>query len=148
MLKTTTSFLFLILTYVSTAHACKYQAQYEALGWNVVPASQFDSASKFVKDTIKSGLDQGTVVFDISGPILTNQTNDSSELLLDAMMFDNLKTDRDIMYGDYAIIETADSNRHLVEVRWFDGQKRNVAINPAFLKCMSEGAPWVENSVL
>lgn len=148
MLKITTSFLFLLFTYSNVALACKYQSQYEALGWNVLPASQFESAAKFVKNAIKSGLDQGTVVFDISGPILTNQTIDGTELLLDAMMFDNLKTDRDIMYGDYAIIETADSNHDLVEVRWYDGKKRNIVTNPAFLKCMSEGAPWVENSVL
>jgi len=139
--------LFLLL-YVTNASACKYQAQYESLGWNIVPADQFDSVAKYVKETIKSGLNQGTVVFDISGPILTDQTNDHTELLLDAMMFDNLETDRDIMYGDYANIETADSNHHLVEVRWFDGDKRNIAINPKFLSCMSEAAPLVENSVL
>lgn len=143
-----TSLFFLFISYSIEAQACKYQGQYEALGWNVLPSSEFESAARMVKDKIKSGLDEGTVVFDISGPILTDQTLDHSELLLDAMMFDNLNTDRDVMYGDYAILETADSAHHLVEVRWYDGKKRNIVINPAFLKCMSEAAPWVENSVL
>ena len=145
--KTTALLLFSFLTF-NSAYACAYLAQYEALGWNVLPSSQFDSFAKKVKETIKSGLDQGTVVFDISGPILTDQTLDGTELLLDAMMFDNLKTDSLEMYGDYAILETADSNHDLVEVRWYDGKRRNIVINPAFLKCMSESAPMVDNSVL
>lgn len=147
-MKTTALFSFLLLFYSVATQACRHQAQYEALGWNVIPSSQFESAAQFVKESIKSGLKLGTVIFDISGPILTDQTVDHQELLLDAMMFDNLKTDRDIMFGDFAILETSDSDRHLVEVRWFDGMKRNIVINPAFLECMSESAPLVENSVL
>lgn len=147
-MKTTALFSALFLLFCLPAQACRYQSQYEAQGWNVLPSSQFESVAKFVRDTIKSGLDQGTVVFDTSGPILTDQTLDHKELLLIGMMFDDLQTHRDVMFGDYALIEAADSDHTLVEVRWFDGEKRNIAFNPNVLECMSEGAPLVENSVL
>lgn len=133
---------------ITMAQDCKYSQSYADSGWKIHPAQTFNEHAKNVLNLIKNGLENGSVVFDISGPILTDQTINSSELLLDAMMFDNLQTPQDQMYGDYAILETTDSSRQLVEVRWYDGVQRNIAINPNFLKCQSEGAPYVDNSVL
>lgn len=132
----------------SFAQDCVYSSSYENTGWIIHDPQSFEQHAKNVKNLIKKGLDDGSVIFDISGPILADQTIDGQELLLDAMMFDNLKTDRDDMYGDFAILEVVNELRDLVEVRWYDGMKRNIVVNPKFLRCFSEGAPYVDNSVL
>ena len=132
----------------SFAQDCVYSKSFENTGWIIHDPQTFEQHSINVKNLIKNGLDDGSVVFDISGPILADQTIDGQELLLDAMMFDNLKTNRDDMYGDFAILEVANESRSLAEVRWYDGKQRNIVINPKFLKCFSEGAPYVDNSVL
>lgn len=132
----------------SFAQDCVYSKSFENTGWIIHDPQTFEQHSINVKNLIKNGLDDGSVVFDISGPILADQTIDGQELLLDAMMFDNLKTNRDDMYGDFAILEVANESRGLAEVRWYDGKQRNIVINPKFLKCFSEGAPYVDNSVL
>lgn len=132
----------------SFAQDCVYSKSFENTGWIIHNPQTFEQHSINVKNLIKNGLDDGSVVFDISGPILADQTIDGQELLLDAMMFDNLKTNRDDMYGDFAILEVANESRGLAEVRWYDGKQRNIVINPKFLKCFSEGAPYVDNSVL
>lgn len=130
------------------AQDCKYSASFEAEGWTVHNPQSFDKIAGEVRALIAKGLEDNTVVFDTSGPILTDQSLGGEELLLDAMMFDNLETPRDEMFGDYAIIETVSQARNLVEVRWYNGRERNVVFNPRYLKCMSEGAPYALNSVL
>lgn len=141
-------FTLIFVSFSSFASFCQYTESYLSTGWTIHDPSTFFTHANFVKNTIKTGLNDETVVFDISGPILTDDTVDGGEILLDAMMFDNLKTPNDEMFGDYAILESVGSTRELVEVRWYDGNTRNIVFNPKFIKCMSEAAPYVDNSVL
>lgn len=138
----------LFLSLSSLASLCEYTGSYQSTGWKIHDPSTFEVYSKMVKDSIKKGLDDKSVIFDISGPIPTENTVDGQSILLDAMMFDNLKTPQDEMYGDFAILEIVNDTRDLVEVRWYDGDKRNIVFNPKFLNCMSESAPYVDNAVL
>lgn len=147
-MKTINAFVsFSLLLAAAAASACVYGETYLASGWKVHDPSEFEKVVGEIKSKIRSGLETGTVRFDMSGPILTTQTIDGREMLLDGMMFDNLETPRDEMFGDFAILESVDS-RNAVEVRWYDGQRRNIIVNPKFLRCMSESAPYAENSVL
>lgn len=142
-------FLSLIfLSFTVFADDCTYTNSFSQSGWKIHDSKNFGKYANFVKTTIKNGLDDKSVVFDLSGPIMTRSTVDGLPILLDAMMFDNLKTPQDEMYGDYAFLEIVNDTRDLVEVRWYNGKERNIVFNPKFLKCMSEAAPYVDNAVL
>ena len=126
---------------------CRYYNGFIHTGWVVHDPATFDTFNKQIVSAVKSGVDSGEIHFDMSGPILTNETINGQELLLDAISWDAKTTPQMTMFGDYAFIENA-TNHEMVELRWYDGNKRNVVINPKFLRCMSESAPYVENSVL
>ena len=83
----------------------------------------------------------------MGGPVVTRDTPNKSELLLDVFVFDKITTERDLMFGDYAYAVTTDNERTVVEIRWFDGTNRNIVIHSSHLTCFTEDAPFVENSV-
>lgn len=131
----------------TTERYCRHINAYKNDGWTIHTPSNFDLLEKKISTLVEEGKAAGHIVDDISGPILTADTPDGTEILLAAVMFDDLRTDRDEMFGDYAIIYTDDGS-DVAEVRWYDGKVRNVVYNPEVLTCISEEPPFVSNSVL
>ncbi len=117
-------------------------------GWKVQDPALFDKFEQEIVEKVRVGHENGSIIFDMSGPIEPRYTVNNQYLLLDAISWDNLNTHRDVMFGDFAFLEVVNENHDMAELRWFDGKHRNVVINPKFLKCFSEAAPFVENSVL
>jgi hypothetical protein len=141
------SILALLILSQTAQSFCRYENAYIGDGWNVINSSEFKKHEIVFFKTLNKGLEDGSIVADISGPILTNDTVTGEEMLFDGIMWDNLKTDRDIMYGDYAIVVNPNDQTEVAELRWFDGAKRNIVYNPSILKCQSEAPPYVSNSV-
>ncbi len=136
----------LILSQTAQSY-CRYENAYIGDGWNVISSSEFKKYEIEFFKTLNKGLEDGTIVADINGPILTDDTVTGEEILFDGVMWDNLKTDRDVMFGDYAIVVNPDDQNDVAELRWFDGEKRNIVYNPNILTCQSEAPPYVSNSV-
>lgn len=149
--------IFIVMTLITltltSAHAegmkpCRFTDLYKAGGWVIHNPANFKKIESEISAKLKSGLEDGSIVIDISGPIMTRDTVGDQEVLLGGYMFDALATDRDTMYGDIALIEFPERNNERVEIRWFDGKKRNIIINSDILTCFSDIPPFAENSVL
>lgn len=145
----TLSLLAVAVCYVNQVQAtsCKLTSLYQAYGWVVHDANSFQNIAQDVTKRLERGLNDQSIVKDISGPMAGTDTPDGQVLELMGYMYDDLKTPHDLMYGDIALIKKANDNT-LVEIRWFDGKARNIVLNPTFLKCFTEVPPIAENSVL
>lgn len=140
-----------ILTFSAIAEEmkpCRFTDLYKADGWVIHDPANFQKVEAEISSKLKKGLEDGSIIIDISGPLLTKDTVDGQEVLLAGYLFDALSTDRDTMFGDIALIEHPSKDNQRVEIRWFDGKKRNIIINPNVLTCFSEIPPFAENSVL
>lgn len=128
---------------------CHLENSYLNADWNIHNASEFKDLSKQIIQELNEGLHSGQYIFDLSGEIITTNTVDQKEIPLVAIMWDNLKTDTFIMFGDIAILYAELNQQKIpVEIRWFDGQQRNIVYNPEILTCFSEEPPHAINSVL
>ncbi|MGE3608295.1 MAG: hypothetical protein AB7I27_01810 [Bacteriovoracaceae bacterium] len=143
------SFILLSLSVLAEdMKSCRFTETYKADGWVIHDPANFKKVEQEISGKLKKGLMNGSIVIDISGPLTTQDTVDKQEVLLAGYLFDDLRTDRDTMYGDIALVEHPEKNNQRVEIRWFDGKKRNIIINPNILTCFSEIAPVALNSVL
>ncbi len=136
------------LTFAGSAKVCHLTDSYLSQGWLVHSPAEFKQIESQVTARLRAGLDNGSIVDDISGPIRTSNTLDGQEIGLEAYMFDDLGTDRDLMYGDIALIEYPEKNNQRVEIRWFDGHSRHIVFDESVLTCFSDIPPYVDNSVL
>ena len=60
--------------------------------------------------------------------------------------YDRLSTPRNTMYGDIVFITDSESG-DLLELRWFDGQKKHVVFNDKLQRGVTELIPPVKNSL-
>lgn len=127
---------------------CSNYYQYINTGWIIHPPKNFQAIAKETISKVNTGLSNGTIVYDMSGTLMNHDTPDSTPVFIDAAMWDDLRTDSFEMYGDIAILKDSQGTQDLVEIRWYDGKKRNLVINTKLINCMTEDAPYVENSVL
>lgn len=134
---------------VSTAFSnCPTYNSYLNSGWTIHDPSGFKKIEKSIVSIVYKGRQNGDLIFDMSGPIKARHTSDGGPLILLAKSWDDMKTEKDLMFGDYAILRIANDENEIAELRWFDGKNRNIVFNPKFLSCFSENAPFASNSVL
>ena len=127
------------------SNKCYLQDQYEAMGWIVHPATEFTKFEHQVDERLKAGLQNQSILVDISGPIVTKNTVNQQETEFMAYMFDDLATNKDEMFGDIAVVEDEQNQR--VELRWYQDGFRQIVFNPLVLTCITEPAPVADNSV-
>lgn len=142
--------IFFLFTSLSAANAnfCSDKATYMNSDWVIHNPSSFDTHLKHVQERISHGVNEGSVIFDTSGPVVANHTMSGKSLILNAQMYDDLQTPQHEMYGDLATLETLESPKQFVEVRWYEQGQRHIVFNPDFLTCVTSPAPMVVNSVL
>ena len=133
--------------------SCSNYGQYVNTGWTIHPSSYFEQIANLLKEVVNKGLKDGTIVYDISGTLMNHDTPSGNPVFLNAAMWDVLATPKMEMYGDIAIIKDSLGSEEIAEIRWYDwysNKKRtkNLIINPKIINCMTEDAPYVENSVL
>ncbi|MBT3235904.1 MAG: hypothetical protein HN353_08130 [Bdellovibrionales bacterium] len=142
--------LILAITIFSTTlySECQINEYYRYYGWVIHQPSDFDKLLPIQFQKISDGLDSGQVISDLDGHLETNQGRSSDEtLLMRITTWDNLETERIIMYGDFAIFANAYDPEQIYEIRWFDGEKKHIVINPTYLKCISIIPPVAINVI-
>lgn len=127
---------------------CSLSHIYKSKGWIVHDSSEFLRIEKNVLQHLKEGLEKNSIVYDLSGLIITNQTPNGEHEILNATMYDDLETVKDEMYGDIALLELHNQPGVIAEIRWYVGGFKQVVFNSNFLTCISEAPPFAENSVL
>jgi hypothetical protein len=127
---------------------CSNYSGYVNTGWKIHSPSKFNKLERKFSKSLKRGLADGSIIDDMTGTIRTTDTLSNNALILRATSWDALNTPQNLMYGDYAAYAIFGNETTLAEIRWFDGKNRNIVINPTLLKCFSEGAPLVDNSVM
>ena len=142
--------LILAITIFSTTlySECQINEYYRYYGWVIHQPSDFDKLLPIQFQKISDGLDSGQVISDLDGHLETNQGRSSDEtLLMRITTWDNLETERIIMYGDFAIFANAYDPEQIYEIRWFDGEKKHIVITPPYLKCISIIPPVAINVI-
>lgn len=127
---------------------CSMSHSYKSKGWRVHDSSEFLKIEKNVLQRLKEGLEKKSIVYDLSGLIITNQTPSGEPAVLSATMYDDLMTATDQMYGDIALLEIQNQPGVIVEIRWYEDGLKQIVFNSRFLTCISEAPPFAENSVL
>jgi hypothetical protein len=138
----------LILFIGATAFAngyCPSADMYEAEGWVVHKSEDFGKLESKLIATISAETAKGNVEPDLKGNMIVVDP-DGKEIMLDVITLDNTQTDRDTMWGDYAIY-THHETQERVEIRWFDG-KKNLVINSKYINCITGTPPPAENTLL
>ena len=145
-----TSLLVSTAVYASSKpiESCRNYGQYINTGWTIHPSSEFEQISQEMINKVNTGLGDGSIVYDLSGILMNHETPSGEPLFLNVAMWDVLATPKMEMFGDIAIIKDPLGDEEIVEVRWYDGKTRNLVINSNTINCMTEDAPYVENSVL
>lgn len=147
MKTTLLGFLLFLPFQIQALPLCSYEQSFKADGWIVHSSDQFHQMEIELNKRLELGLNNHSLVYDMSGSVWTRDTVDHQEIELHVTVFDDLNTSRDLMYGDLAIVENAENNNQRVELRWFDGKKRHIIFNKEILTCFADGPPIVENSV-
>ena len=123
-----------------------YQA-YNDSGWVVHTPDSFQSVFENLNKKIELGLENGEIIRDLRGTTRTFNTYGGSPVLMAVETFDSLDTAYEIMYGDYAIMRNHFRKSEVLEVRWFDGVNKNVAINKKYMSCVSTNPPMAFNTI-
>jgi hypothetical protein len=140
-------FLFLLCLCVQ-AEICDLNNSYIQRGWVIHESSEFSHHLSRVQELIESGLGDGSFEEDLNGVLSTNRTIDGSRIYVRTISWDNLDTDRAIMYGDVAIFTDHFSQGHYLEVRWFDGTRKHVVYNNQYLSCISIIPSFADNTIM
>jgi hypothetical protein len=140
--------LFILISLSVQANICDLNNSYSQRGWVLHDSSEFSEHLKRVQEVINEGLEDGLIEEDLNGVIATNRTIDGSRIYVKTISWDDLKTERDLMYGDMAIFRDHFNTANILEVRWFDGSKKHVVYNDEFLNCISIIPPYAENSIM
>lgn len=146
ILSLTLPFLFMTNAHADTP-ACTWINEYQQMGWQVHSPSEFNQIEQQLNFRLQNGLADGSIINDISGPVLTKNTVNQQEMELAGFMFDDLRTSRDEMFGDIAVIEDPNNNFQRVELRWYENSVRHIVFNSQVLTCFTELPPPVDNSV-
>lgn len=139
---------FSLSTIAKDAAKCANEEGYINSGWKIHSASKFSSLYNSLKKKLDKGISQGDFILDMSGPIMNRNTTDHSPRLLRATSWDDLRTNQMEMFGDVAIYTDIFNENIIAEIRWYDGKNRNLVLNPKFLNCMTDSAPYADNSIL
>lgn len=131
----------------SSLKDCDNTRDYQDTGWIIHNPKYFDKIFKKHTKIIDSSLRDGSMVNDLSGTIRTYNTLGSRPLMMKVNTYDSLDTDRDLMYGDFAVMVKHFSPEQPLEARWFDGKRKHVVINPKYMSCISTIPPFAENTI-
>ncbi|QDK46911.1 hypothetical protein DOM22_17990 [Bdellovibrio sp. ZAP7] len=140
----------LVLTFAlgSTAIAsefCPSAEDYEAQGWVVHNPEDFAKLEKTFDAMLSAGQKNGQIIDDMSGHMVTGDL-DNKEIMLAVKSYEDLRTPDMVMYGDHATYTHMETQKR-VEIRWFNG-KKNLVINPKYIKCITGQPPVAENVIL
>ncbi|WP_413558835.1 hypothetical protein [Bdellovibrio sp. HCB209] len=140
----------LILTFAAgsttlASEFCPSAEDYQAHGWVVHNSQDFAKLEKTFDAMLTDGQQKGQIVDDLSGHMVVGDL-DNKEIMLVVKSYEDLRTPQDLMYGDHATY-THIETKERVELRWFNG-KKNVVINPKYIKCITGQPPFAENAIL
>ncbi|MEK2689080.1 hypothetical protein [Bdellovibrio sp. GT3] len=124
---------------------CPSAEDYQAHGWVVHNSEDFAKLEKTFDAMLAQGQKDGHIVDDLSGHMVVNDL-DNKEIMLAVKSFEDLRTPDLVMYGDHATYTHIETQER-VEIRWFNG-KKNVVINPKYIKCITGQPPFAENAIL
>lgn len=147
MLKT---FGFLLMTLIcvqsfATVDCPDYD--YKENGWVIHNTSEFDQILLDVQSLVANGIDNSTIVEDIDGFLVTNNSQISPDLFMKVNTWDVLSTSQEVMYGDIAIFSDLLTPENALEVRWFDGKNKHIVYNDKYMLCISTKQPVAPNTI-
>jgi len=126
---------------------CNNTQAYLDNDWIIHNPKHFNKILKKQSRLISTGLEDGSVEEDLNGTIRTYNAIGGRPVLMKVETFDSLNTDRDLMYGDFAVMVKHFSPEQSLEVRWFDGKQKHVVINSKYMSCISTSVPIAENTI-
>lgn len=138
---------FTFLTGHLNASDCELNNIYTQKGWRVHDVAEFDKYLNFYTFYIKQGINSGQIVQDLTGNMVTNNTLDRRDMLMRVVSWDNLLSDKALMYGDYVIFKSQSEEQLFLELRWFDGVIRHIVYNGNVLACVSIIPPTATNTI-
>jgi len=146
-MKILTFLISLSLSGLVFASDCSTDIAFSDGGWEVSRPQDFDLFYSTFKSELDSSINTGDAVKDLDGTIVTTQSLAGNRIYMRTQTWDNLKTSTGEMYGDVAIFTNKFAPEQVLEIRWYKDGIKNVAINEAYLTCVSLGVPLAENVV-
>lgn len=134
-------------SFASTNQECVNTDNYRTSGWVVHKSTNFKKIHKALQKKIQLGLEQGTLVDDLQGVIRTSQTVNGSSIYMDVRTYDSLETPKEEMFGDIATLKNFFVPTQILELRWYENQKKHIVFNANYLNCVSTIVPMADNSV-
>lgn len=140
----------LIAFFSVAAHAQQIDcadSDFQMNGWVIHDSSEFDTLYKDVSKKVEEGIKNSTLTGDIEGQFMTSNSSIAPDLFVRVNTWDSSTTSQDVMYGDIAILVDHFNPERILEVRWFDGNKKHLVFNKTHMYCIATKQPPVSNTI-